>query len=189
MRHKYETRGIVVARTPSGEANAFITFITPGFGLVRARAQGLRRPGAKLAAALTTFAESELVLVHGKEYWRVTGAVPFENWFMRMQRSAPRKRASRVCGLLLRLVADEAHDTALFSVISGFFDALTVLPEDTHDAAEILAALRVLAALGLDTGEIPGELSSFTPAILATVVRERPAYITRINRGIVASGL
>mgnify|MGYP001567250827 CR=1 FL=1 len=75
MRYKYETRGIVLSRAPSGEANAFITLITPELGLVRARAQGVRKPGAKLAAALATFAESSLVLVRGKEDWRIAGAV------------------------------------------------------------------------------------------------------------------
>jgi len=51
MRHKYETRGIVLSRSPLGEANAFVTLLTPELGLVRARAQGVRRSGAKLSAA------------------------------------------------------------------------------------------------------------------------------------------
>lgn len=189
MRHKYETRGIVLSRSSLGEANAFITLLTPELGLVRARAQGLRRSGAKLAAALPTLAESSVVLVRGRDGWRLAGAVLEENWFARIQRAAARARAARVSGLLLRLVAGEAHDAALFPVMRGFFETLAELPEDAHEAAEVLAALRVLAALGLDAGEIPGEASAFTASLLATVTLERPSYIARINRGIVASGL
>ncbi|KKW40597.1 MAG: repair protein RecO protein [Parcubacteria group bacterium GW2011_GWB1_55_9] len=67
MRHKYETRGIVLSRTPLGEANALITLLTPDLGFVHARAQGLRRPGAKLAAALATFAGRELPGARARE--------------------------------------------------------------------------------------------------------------------------
>ncbi len=189
MRHKYETRGIVLSRTPFGEASALITLLTPELGLVRARAQSVRRPGAKLAAALATFAESSLVLVRGREGWRVAGAVLEENWFKRLAFIAPRRRASRVCGLLLRLVAGEENDPALFPVMRGFFGALSELPEDTHEAAEMLAALRILAALGLDAGGSQGEVSAFTPPALSRVAGDRAKYVTRINRGIAASGL
>lgn len=189
MRYKYETRGIVLSRTPSGEANAFVILITSELGLVRARAQGVRRPGAKLAAALTTCAESDLVLVQGKEGWRIAGAVLEENWFLRLKHPSSRTRASRVSGLLLRLVTGEAHDPALFPIMNGFFEALAVFPEDTHEAVEMLAALRVLAALGLDAGEIPGEMSEFTPPVLSAVMEGRSHYIARINHGIAASGL
>jgi hypothetical protein len=90
---------------------------------------------------------------------------------------------------LLRLVAGEAQDVALFPIMSGFFTALAELPAETHEAAEALAALRILAALGLDTGELPGEGSAFTPEFLAVVAADRAGYISRINRGIEASGL
>lgn len=189
MRHKYETRGIVLSRSPLGEANAFVTLLTPDLGLVRARAQGLRRPGAKLAAALATLVESDLVLVRGREGWRLAGAVLQENWFTRMRLHAPRTRAARVSGLLLRLVAGETHDPALFPIIRGFFGALAALPEDAHEAVEVLAALRVLAALGFDAGEIPGGASPFAPEPLAAIMKNRASYITRINHGIDVSGL
>lgn len=190
MRHKYETRGIVLSRAPSGESNAFVTLLTPGLGIVRARAQGLRRSGAKLAAALTTFAESEVVLVRGREGWRVTGAVLAENWFMNMRNADARRRAARVSGLLSRLVVGETHDPDLFPVMRGFFEALAALSGEAHgEAAEMLAVLRTLSALGFDAGEIPGESSAFAPAILASVEAERGDYLARINRGITASGL
>jgi recombinational DNA repair protein (RecF pathway) len=189
MRHKYETRAVVLSRTHLGEANTFVTLITPELGLVSARAQSLRKPGAKLAHALTTFAESSVVLVRGKEGWRVAGAVLEENWFARLERASARLTAGRVAGLLLRLVPGEAHDPALFTIITSFFDALANLPEENHESAEVLAALRVLRALGLDAGEIPGDVSEFTLPILSEVGETRAHYISRINHGIAASGL
>ena len=189
MRHKYETRGIVLARIPLGEANAFVTLLTPKLGLVRVRAQGVRRSGAKLAPALATFAESSLVLIRGREGWRLAGAVLEENWFKRLQNVDARRRAARVSGLLLRLVAGEAQDPSLFPIVTGFLRARAELSEEEHEAAEVLVALRILAALGLDVGEIPGEMSAFTRPVLAVTVLNRADYIARINHGIAASGL
>ncbi len=179
----------MLSRFPVGEANATMMLLTPDLGLVHARAQGLRRSGAKLAAALTTFAESELVLVHGKEGWRVAGAVLEENWFMRLRPKVSHLRAARVCHLLLRLVAGETQDPELFPIVKDFFDALATLPEEAHEAAEILVALRMLASLGLDAGEIPSARDAFAPELLALVTKNRTAYIGRINHGITASGL
>ena len=169
--------------------NANITLLTPDFGLVYARAQGVRRSGAKLASALATFAESELILVRGTEQWRIVGAVLNHNWIFQIPNQQARARAVRVCGFLLRLLAGETRDAGLFGILHGFFEALSVLPEDKHEAAEALAVLRILAALGLDTGEISGTMSEYTSSIIADSIKNRAQYITRINRGIAASGL
>lgn len=189
MRHKYETRGIVLHRSSVGEASFFITLLTTDLGLVRALTQGARKSGAKLAHALSTLSESDVVLVRGKDGWRLSGAVLVENWFARLGKVSPRARAGRVSSLLLRLVAGETHDSKLFPIIRGFFDALSTLHEDSHEAAEIIAALRILAALGLDAGEIPSEESVFSQEALAEIVKNRTTYISRINNGIAASGL
>ncbi len=189
MRHKYDTRGIVLSRTPLGEANALVILLTPELGLVYARAQGVRNSGAKLSGALTTLAESNLMLVRGKEGWRIVGALLEENWFEKIGEFSSRKRAARISGLLVRLVAGEIRDPALFSVVRGFFQALTILPNEMHEAAEMLAALRALSVLGLDAGQIPGESELFSESLLTSINAERTEYITRINRGIAASGL
>ncbi len=120
---------------------------------------------------------------------RIAGAVLEKSWIAHIERAAARAAAARVSGLLTRLVAGEVHDPNLFGILTGFFEALTTLPEDAYDAAEALAALRVLAVLGLDAGEIPGGASDFTPAVLAPVRAARASYIARINHGIDASGL
>ena len=189
MRHKYKTRGIVLSRTPLGEANTLVMLLTPELGLVHARAQGLRKSGAKLSTALTTFAERDIVLVRGKESWRVAGAVLIENWFARFGSAEARARAGRICNLLLRLVAGEARDRKLFPIVKGFFNALAALPQDAHESAEVLAALRMLSALGLDAGTIPGEPSVFTQPLLIEVLKNKTKYISRINHGLNASGL
>ncbi|MFA6503276.1 MAG: recombination protein O N-terminal domain-containing protein [Candidatus Paceibacterota bacterium] len=189
MRHKYETSGIVLSRTHVGEATTFVTLLTPELGLVHARAQSLRKSGAKLASSLPTLAESSVVLVRGKEGWRIAGAVLSDNWFLKLPHVGARTRAARVSGLLLRLVAGEAHDTALYPVLRGFLTALSVLPEEEHEAAEILTVLRILSALGLDTAPVENGAPLLTSEALVPIRADRTGYIARINNGIAASGL
>jgi len=186
MRHKYPPRGIVLGRSPLAEESALLTVLTPDLGLVRARAQAVRKRGAKLAAALPTLAESEVILVAGKEGWRLAGALLFENWSQKLPYDA-RIRVARIVSLILRMVHGESPEPALFTTFTGFVASLAEAPETLHDSAECLAALRILAALGLDAGELPPE--GFTLEALALIAGNRSAYIARVNRGIEASGL
>jgi DNA repair protein RecO (recombination protein O) len=186
MRHKYETEALVLARSPLGESNALLTLLTKDVGLIRARAQGLRARGAKLAASLTTFTEVDLTLVRGAEGWRVTGAAPKRYWFKEIAR-AERARAVRVTGLLLRLVGGEARDPELYLTMRDFFAALQAAPE-SGDLLECIAALHLVRALGLDAGDPPLPLSSDVDSF-AALLPERASLVARVNRGIIASGL
>ena len=199
MRHKYETRGIVLARRSAGESHAQLAILTADLGLLSARAVGVRLGKSKLSHALVTYAESELTLVYGREGWRVAGAVLGVNWFVQLASQQARRRAARVTGLLLRLSPGEAPEAALYPVVTGFFAALSHENRDLDEGAELVAASGILAALGFDDStqgrealEVHPERSStaaFSPEDLARAVAERERYVARINRGIEASGL
>ncbi len=189
MRHKYETRGFVLARMAAGEANTRLALLTHDLGLVWARAQGLRRTGGKLASSLVTFAEADIVLVRGKDGWRVTGAVLVENWFVRLTDPDARRSAARVAGLALRLSPNETPDTNLLPVMRDFFCALSLVLPSEREGAELVAASYVLASLGLNEDEGTAGSISFAPENLLRVLGNRDQYVARINRGIAASGL
>ena len=188
MRHKYLTTALVLGRTPLGEANVLVTLLVPEFGLLRARAQGLRQPRAKLAAALATLAESEVMLVRGAEGWRVMSAVLKTSHFEKLSRVS-RLRAARITGLFLRLVAGEARDETLFESMREFLHALHTLREEEQDALECAAALRILGALGLDAEALPGGNAPYSTEALSEIRAARSEVIARINHGIEASGL
>ncbi len=188
MRARYSTRAIVIARTPLAEASALLYMLTPDFGLVKARAQGLRRPGAKLASATTTLAECDAILVRGKEAWRLSGALLARERFGELTPSE-RRRAGRIARLILRLVHGETHDPALFAAYEGFLDALPGLSEEEAEVAECLAALHILGSLGLDAGELPGGEALYGEEALREALHNKKELMLRANRGIIASGL
>lgn len=188
MRPRYSAEAIVLARSPLAEASALLYLLTHEFGLVKARAQGVRKPGAKLASSVQTLNESDVILVRGKDGWRLSGATLAKNWFEALP-AAARERAGRVARLLLRLVHGESSDTASFYIFRGFLEVLPSISEPDADAAETLAALRILRALGLDAGDIPGAEGDYSSAVLAKAVEDRRAFVMRVNRGIEASGL
>lgn len=188
MRYKYFTRGIVLTRYATGEASYVIAILTNELGLVHVRVQGVRKSGAKLAHALQTFSESDVVLVRGVFGWRLSGALLFKNWFQALARPA-RERAGRATSLLLRLTPGEIADPALYKITRDFFNSLSGIPEELYDAAECLAVLYLLGALGLDTGELSFGNNHYSTHVLRMIDDSRTQYVTRINRGIAASWL
>lgn len=188
MRHKYVSHAFVLARTPLKESGALLTLLTEDLGLVRARTEGLRKPGAKLAHALQTFSECDTTLLRGKDGWRLSGAILIESWARTLAAPA-RVRAARIATLLLRMVHGEANDPALFDTFFEFIRALPDLSETEQDAAECLVALRLLKVLGLDAGVLPEGADRYTAEVLTLSPEVRRDLILRVNRGIAASGL
>lgn len=175
MRHKYVTRAIVLSRGNTRESGLLLTLLTHDFGLVRARAEGLRKPGAKLASALQTLCESEITLVRGREGWRLTGALLIENRFRTLSQEA-RTCAARVASLFLRLIPEGTQEPALYTLYQQFLLNLESAPPEEQDALECTTALNLLVLLGLDAGAPHEGLS-------------RNEIVIRINRGISMSGL
>lgn len=188
MRHKYATSALVLSRSPLSEASAYLSLLTSDFGLLRARVQSIRSSGAKLQSALQTLCAADIVLVKGKEEWRVMGAIGKEN-FARSLPYAARARVARVASLLQRLLHGESHDTDAYKIFTAFLVALPSLSLEEQDAAECLLALRILRLSGHDAGDIPGSLNAYDAETLQTVLRTRSALVARINHGIAASGL
>jgi len=188
MRHKYATEAIVLGRTPLGEASALVSLLTSELGLIRARAQGVRKPGAKLSAALQTLTESDVILVKGKEGWRLSGAILAENHFDSLDGDS-RLRAGRIASLMLRLVSDDMEGDT-YALYKEYLEILPTLEGEDQDAVETLAALYLLQEAGVDAGaNVPQGTGRYGSEARAYATEKRKDLITRVNRGIEASGL
>ncbi|MFA5291345.1 MAG: recombination protein O N-terminal domain-containing protein [Candidatus Paceibacterota bacterium] len=69
----YETEGLVIGHRNLGEANRLYQILTHDFGLINVLAQSVRRDRSKLRQHLNNFSFVRLVLVRGREFWRVVG--------------------------------------------------------------------------------------------------------------------
>jgi recombinational DNA repair protein (RecF pathway) len=188
MQHKYRTEALVLGRYPIKEHDAQVVLATEDFGVIRARVGGLRKSGSKMAAGLQTLAESNVALIRAKDGWRLAGAVVCTHWAEALPRAA-RSRFARLAELTQRLSHGEESEPRVYAELIAFARALSQLSEEAQDAAECLAALRILHILGHDAGELPGGFADYSETALTPFADDRKSYIARVNHGISVSGL
>jgi len=63
---KFNTQGIVLARTNYGEAARIITFLTPEHGKLKVMAKGVRKSKSKLAGGIELFSVSDIGVMAGR---------------------------------------------------------------------------------------------------------------------------
>lgn len=139
----YRTETIVLRSYPYREADRTLVLYTEDFGLVYARAQGIRHERSRLRYGLTDLAHSQVALVRGKAGWRVTGAVPRSTY--PIERNALLALA-RISVLVTRLVHGEDQNAYLFNTIMSAHQRLR--EGERADLIEVVSVSRILHALG-----------------------------------------
>jgi DNA repair protein RecO (recombination protein O) len=71
----HTSEGIVLTKTPYGEFDALFSIYTKEFGKIRARAQGVKKEGAKLKGHLEPLSLVAVTFVLGKHGERLTHAI------------------------------------------------------------------------------------------------------------------
>lgn len=155
--HIYHTRGLILGSVSTRESNKYYRIFTEELGLVGATAQAVRKLSSKLRYTLQDFSWINVDLVHGREVWRITSAVPEERDPAHRGEifSENRVLLARVCSLVARLVHGEEQNNFLFRELSTITEFLRaeIVPPVLHASFETLATMRVLAHLGYDNFE------------------------------------
>lgn len=126
--HIYTTKGIILSERPVKEADRIYSILTREFGLIRAIATGVRKETSKLRGAIEPVSVSNVSLVRGKEYWRLTSA----EFIKRVERSKPLE-------LVLTLVQGEDPNPALFDALEENLNS-----DETELVAKVLYHLGYL---------------------------------------------
>ena len=152
MYQKYQTEALVLGNRASGEADKSIALYTEDFGLVRARARGVRKESSKMRYSLQNYSYAQVGLIRGARDWRIAGASVIAGIDGASARIAAFARLSK---LALRLIAGEEPNPYLFGALR---DAHGTLFQDTGTAEkiaaiELLCAARILYALGYISSE------------------------------------
>lgn len=190
MYQKYHTEALVLGSRESGESDKSVALLTRDFGLVRARASGLRSEKSKMRYALQDFSHSNVSLVKGKRAWRVAGATALQ-----VAQGDPRGTASfaRISELVLRLVHGEERSDYLFEALREAHGALMQENADAHGMIEIVCVARVLYALGYISSEALGAAlfshTAYTGESLLEAETMKDKLLTSINKAIAETQL
>lgn len=128
----YATEGIVLKKLDIGEADALYALYTRDFGKVIARAQGIRKNGAKLRGHLESLSLSAVRLINGRNGEKLIGASLVHFYGRMRSRDATLRLASYVAARLNEHCFVGERDDALWNLASAAFRALDApaFPED-----------------------------------------------------------
>ncbi|OHA20499.1 MAG: DNA repair protein RecO [Candidatus Taylorbacteria bacterium RIFCSPHIGHO2_01_FULL_51_15] len=145
--HLYHTDALILNSTPRGEGSKILSIFTRKFGLIAASAQSVREERSKLRYGLQDFSYSDLSLVRGREYWRVTNAALIDPIIRELSLQA-RSVFGRISLLLSRLLAGEEKNEPIFTTLLFGLEFIKKHDGRLLEGAEIVLVLRILYSLG-----------------------------------------
>ncbi len=193
MYHLYTSEAFVLKNIPSGEADAYVFFLTPTHGVVGARARSSRALSSKMRFALQDFSYLDVTLVRGKKEWRITNVTPR---FPSNGESALTVEAKTVFARIARLVkmlAGESPSRDLFLAVHAAYSTLgTITHKEELLALECITALKILHILGYVAPTPILDTYLRTPLgeeILSTFSTHKKDLLDTVNMSLEASHL
>lgn len=191
--HVYTTDGIIIKRTPFGEANILLHILTNDLGLIIASARSARLSVSKLRSALQEGSVASISCVKGKGGWKITNAVYKHSLFFDYPPHT-HKTISNVFSVLLKMIVGEIPDAKTFSVVSNGFMYLKNIAKEECINFEILMLLRILNRLGYIAKDdhvnmFLDELEKWDDDILKNISDNKTNLVAIINKALRESQL
>lgn len=186
MYHVHATDAVVLKSHPSGEADGLFELLTRDYGLVYAKATGIRLQKSKLRYSMQELFVSRVELVRGREYWRLVGARSDASLYATLSARGTLDTFVRLLSLVRRLVAGEEAAGGVYADVE---DAAARLSDPGRDSrgVELVIAARMLERLGyFDRRPFP-EL--FEEGDEASALARETELVAAINRAIKESHL
>lgn len=124
----YTTQGIILKKTGFGEADALYTIYTKDYGKIRARAQGVKKEGAKLKGHLETLNLARIGFILGKNGERLTHAELQNAWLGIRGDFEKLGAAVYMTELVDRHCLTGEKDEALWRLLTDSFGELEAVP-------------------------------------------------------------
>ncbi len=190
--HVYTTEGIILKRTPFGEANIMLHVLTEDFGLILASARSARLSVSKLRPALQEFEYVSITCIKGKSGWKITNVVGKENFYFEYPHFTHRVLA-QITSVLLKMIQGESPHKEVFHLVAGAFRYLKDISKEDIGDFERLLVVRILYELGYvaKTPDIEAFLSdySWSPELLRKVSENKIMIVSLINKALQESHL
>lgn len=189
----YNIEGIILSSVSVSESSAILSILTSNLGLIRVWAQGVRRVESKLAPHVQDLTGTRLVIIRGREYWRLIDAEKKEDYTALLQNKTARSLIIRLIQMLKRIAHEDVDD----DVYALTYDLLQRLrhKENSHEelrALEIIFMLRLLDALGYGDEEhamLLKNRSTIYDEDIDFVTRNKVALTRTINESLKESQL
>jgi DNA repair protein RecO (recombination protein O) len=121
---KFNTQGIILARTNFGEADRILTFLTPDHGKVRAMAKGVRKTKSKLAGGIELFSVSELSFMVGRSEILPLVSSRLVKHYGDIVKDLDRTNLGYEFIKILNKATEEQPEEAYFNLLKAGFEAL-----------------------------------------------------------------
>lgn len=124
---EYRYQAIVLKKRKVGETDRLYTFFTREAGKITTVAKGVRKNGAKLAAALETTFQVDIIVVRTRGLGKVAGASLESSWPALHQNFLALQLVLESLSLLDRLVEPEDKDETLYGLILLYLGIMETL--------------------------------------------------------------
>ncbi|OIO32645.1 MAG: hypothetical protein COZ49_00295 [Candidatus Yonathbacteria bacterium CG_4_10_14_3_um_filter_47_65] len=193
--HIYRSPAIILTYFDIGESSRLLRLFTKEFGIVFARAQGVRELRSKQRYNLRSLSLINIDMVRGRGSWRIISAETRRSFSSIMGDEKKREAIAAPLLLLKKMFVGETADSGLFDdVICGmaFLEKGIFLKEELRDF-EVLFVSKILYHLGYweahasDRELFSGD--SWSIDAFASMRPLRRELVARINQAISAAHL
>lgn len=190
MYQKYQTDALILGSRETGESDKTLTLFTEEFGLVRARASGIRKETSRMRYGLQDYTRSAVALVRGKRAWRLAGANVIRG-------TEGNRRGiqtfARIASLVTRLVQGEEKNEYLFAALAEAQGALVQEKGEAYGTIELVCVARILYALGyISTEALSTALfthTAYTGESLVEAETMKDKLLSSVNKAIAETQL
>lgn len=124
MSRIYKTTGIILQRTPFGEADRLVKILSPEFGLIRAVVQGARKHTSRLSGRSELFVVNDLLIVKGRSLDRIIQADTLKS-YPKLSGDLGKLAASQyLAELVLSIALDEQPQKELYELLNEHLQRL-----------------------------------------------------------------
>jgi DNA repair protein RecO len=191
--HIYTTNGIILKRTPFGEANLLLHILTEDLGLIMASAQSARLSVSKLRSALQEYTLVSVSCIKGKNGWKTTNVLEKDNFYFTYPEYTHRTLA-QVVSVLMQMMPGEDPQSTIFNTVKTGFRFLKSIQKENISNMECLLVLRILYHLGYVfadpmTERYVSNTTEWSEELLGEVAKQKIETVAVINKAIKASQL
>lgn len=189
--HIYTTEGIILKRTPFGEANILVHILTADMGLIMASARSARLYVSKLRPGLQEYAYVSVSCVKGKGGWKITNVVSKGSFYFDYPKYT-HKVISQITFVLMQMIQGEVPQKEIFEIVKKGYIFLKELSEQSVLDFETLMVLRILNQLGYVVKDDSTEVylnNEWNQELIREVRENRINIVGIINKALKASHL